>query len=321
MLTNANVAKVCMQKKEKTLAELVSGNPQTLCSQSLETQVSEIRASSNWLQTIIHRTQSRWHQSTHESNEHELQTIYTVATCTDSQDSLSEHSEIPQFESTSEHLYPVDFGEHMPECKSRPRLKFFMLMAHVAMLGYLLLVWRQLLDHMRESFAWHPILMSVALVMSLEGVVILQYAPWPVPYQHRKSRKFHYVMHSIAGLLQIAGIIKCTLNGGAQQGAGAAHKVIGMVGGTAFVGQFLFGVCLATRSRKNRKHWYKYHRATGYGVLVILWTAAWLGVHSKWSQSKRAPSEWLWLICFGLLIVSVLVPVDLAKFGFRHRPY
>ncbi|KAJ2449514.1 hypothetical protein EV183_004858 [Coemansia sp. RSA 2336] len=318
MLTNANVAKACMRKKEKTLAELVSGNPQTLCTQSLEAQVSEIRGSRNWLQTIIHRTQSRWHQT--ESNEHELQTICTVATRADSQDSSSGHSEIPRFESTSEHLYPVEFGEHVPECKSRPRL-MFMLMAHVAMLGYLLLVWRQLLDHMSESFAWHPILMSVALVMSTEGVVVMQHAPWPVPYQHRKSRKFHYITHSFAGLLLLAGIVKCTLHGDAQQqGASAAHRVMGMAGGMAFVGQFLFGVCLVTRGRKHKKLWYKYHRATGYGVLVILWAAAWLGVHSKWSQSKRAPSEWLWLLCFALLIVSVLAPVDLAKFGFRHRP-
>ncbi|KAJ2850840.1 hypothetical protein IWW36_001564 [Coemansia brasiliensis] len=337
MLTNANVAKAGMQKKEKSLAELVSGNPQTLCSQRLETQVSEIRASSNWLQRIVRRSQkSQWQKNINytevayrENEEHELQNICTVASRADSQDSLNEHSEISllsRFGSTDtrEHLYPVDSLEAMPAYENRPRLKFLMLVAHAAMIGYLLLLWQQLRDHMSESFAWHPILMSVALVMSTEGIVIMQYAPWPVPHnQTQNSRKFHYFMHIIAGILQAAGIVQCILSVARdthEQEANAAHKVVGTIGGIAFIVQLMFGVCLVTRARKQRKLWYKHHRAIGYGVLVVQWTSAWLGVHSKWIQGKRAPSEWLWLVCFALLMVSVLVPVDLAKFGFRHRP-
>ncbi|KAJ2830826.1 hypothetical protein IWW50_000047 [Coemansia erecta] len=209
------------------------------------------------------------------------------------------------------------------------RIKLGMLvLAHAAIIGYLIALWQLLRNHISKPFAWHPVLMSVSLVLATESVIVMQFAVWPVPNGHtRPSRIFHYAAHTGSGIMQIIGIAQCVARRSESMGLASTgpttHAIVGMLAALAFILQMAFGVYVAGIApmlgrQKQGKQLYKYHRALGYVVLSLQWASAWLGVHSRWLQSKDAPGEWVWFFCFAALVVGILVPVDMSKFGFRQ---
>ncbi|KAJ1832025.1 hypothetical protein LPJ63_003853 [Coemansia sp. RSA 2711] len=333
------------------------------CTQRLETEVSEIRDSDAWIQRIVQRCRHVQRQRSEDyqvaakpstvaptDDGQKLQSTCVVEPSYDAQraDEDADSSQPTRNPDTMplaggfgsrglrEHLYPVNSHESTEQCESSPerpptehRFKLAMLlMVHAAMLVYLGALWRLLRPRISQPFAWHPVLMSVALVVTTEAVAIMQYVPWPTPKAYtRPARTFHYSALAVACVIQIAGVIQCVIGKSASvkdaPTGNTAHGVVGVLGMFMFGGQLAFGVYLAGVApmmgrQKQAKLRYKYHRAFGYATLVVQWAGAWLGVHSRWLQSEGALSEWVWLLCFCMLVVGLLVPVDMGKFGFRQ---
>ncbi|KAJ2499443.1 hypothetical protein GGH96_003508 [Coemansia sp. RSA 1972] len=271
------------------------------CLRDMETQAREIRESSNWIHRIVQNSHAR---NASEDSVHSgyMDVAYTNdCTCVVAQNGdLAEAEDGPSYELDGVPLIHR-FGSHAsvdpaesncsterivdPQPRS-PTSKFklcMFLVAHAGMLGYLCALWQLLVDQLSSSFAWHPILMSISLVLATESIILMQYAP----------------------------------------STQSAHRVVGSLAALLFGGQLVFGVYMAWIApkmgmQKHGKGLYKYHRAFGYIVLVVQWAGAWFGVHTKWAQSERASSEWTWLACFSALVVGVLVPVDINKFGVRQ---
>ncbi|KAJ2659822.1 hypothetical protein IW148_004086 [Coemansia sp. RSA 1199] len=325
------------------------------CLRDMEIQASEIRESSNWIHQIVQKCQHIRNKHSEDYTLHDGSTdvpyMNDCGTCVVAQneDIVDTEDDGPSYELDGVPLMHR-FGSHVsmdpaesncsnvcldpaesncsnnvcldPQPRSpNPRFKLCMLLlAHAAMVGYLCALWQLLADQMSSPFTWHPILMSVSLVLATESVIIMQYAEWPVPTTHKPTRIFHYIAHTLSFLLQIAGIVHATQSASMQSSTQSAHRVVGSLAALLFGGQMVFGIYMGVASMGRQKHakWYKYHRAAGYVVLGLQWAGAWLGVHSKWVQAEQ-PSEWTWLLVFAALVVGVLVPVDMSKFGFRQR--
>ncbi|KAJ2161160.1 hypothetical protein GGF46_001672 [Coemansia sp. RSA 552] len=368
MRATSAVAEERARRTDTTLAELLSGNKQTLCSTELESEVSHIRQTSNWVHSIVQRCRNAQKKKAesyllpampteegHEAPHDEAQDVRTCLVApghrgTDRQAAGDAGSEAvddgPGARLADErfgrskgraHLYPVQL-EPASEASAPPRsdavgFKLAMLLlVQMALLIYLVSLRLALKDHLHSPFSWHPILMSVALVLSTEAIVILQFAPWPVPKGRRRpARTFHYTAHALSGLTQVIGIGQFAANYGRMEAlpplrarGTSAHAVLGGLSGLTFIAQVGFGIYITCGSKsggggggqRHAKHLHKYHRAFGYLVLALQWTAAWLGIHSHWLRdSGGGPGELTWFCCFAMVIVGVLLPVDMAKFG------
>ncbi|KAI8326099.1 hypothetical protein GQ54DRAFT_307834 [Martensiomyces pterosporus] len=189
-------------------------------------------------------------------------------------------------------------------------------------------------DKVGSDFRWHPILMATALLITTEATVILQHAHWPTPpHSRRPSRTCHMVLQCVAMASGIGGIIAGAYkhrSSGSPSHLASAHAQLGLLAVLMLLAQALFGMNMSFSARifgwrGNGKRWYKHHRALGYLTLIALWTSAWLGIHTRWSQSSGdtggstnpETSEWTWLAIFASLILGILLAVDTGKLGFK----
>ncbi|KAJ2837350.1 hypothetical protein J3B01_002189 [Coemansia erecta] len=266
------------------------------CLRDMEIQAREIRESSNWIRQIVQKSHARNYSedSTH-SGSLDIPYMNYCETCVVAQtEDLADTGDGPGYELDSVpliHRFGIHASGSLAEsnCSTEgrldlqqrsptPKLKLCMfLVAHAGIIGYLCALWQLLANQTNEPF-WHPILMSVSLVLVTES-----------PSSVQRSKQ-------------------------------SAHKVTGGLAALLFGIQVLFGVYVTWIApkfggQKYGKGLYKYHRAVGYIVLVVQWAGTWFGVHEKWVQSEMAPNECTWLLVFSALVVGVLVPIDMSKFG------
>ncbi|KAJ2592350.1 hypothetical protein IWW49_001078 [Coemansia sp. RSA 1797] len=324
------------QRRDTSLANMGLGKQE--CLRDMEIQAREIRESSNWIRQIVQKSHARNHSedSTHSGS---LDVPYTndCETCMVAQtEDLADTGDGPSYELDSVpliHRFGIHASGSLAEsnCSTEGRLDLqqrsptsklklcMFVLAHAGMIGYLCALWQLLANQTNEPF-WHPILMSVSLVLATESVLLMQFAPWPAP-THKPTHVFHYIAHIVSFLLQIVGIVHYAKQpSSVQRSKQSAHKVTGGLAALLFGIQVLFGVYVTwiapkVGGQKYGKGLYKYHRAVGYIVLVVQWAGTWFGVHEKWVQSERAPNECTWLLVFSALVVGVLVPIDMSKFG------
>ncbi|KAJ2717004.1 hypothetical protein H4R19_000259 [Coemansia spiralis] len=348
MHSGAAIAEASMRRQGKTLAEVVSGDPRTLCTRALEAAVSEIRGSSGWIQRIVQgrriaqQGQEQEQRMPVDAADDDLPQRdgclvvqcrdrdapeWAAGCCGDASD--KEHDMVPLVDRFAGGV------EQQPNaaCSGQPtaprQVQWVRLAALVlvqaGLVAYLGALCGLLRPRSSSPFAWHPVLMSTALTMATEGVVAVQHLGG------RRAWAFHCCAHGAGGVALLAGVAMCC--GDRRRDSvverAPAHGAVGVLALLLAAGQAVFALLIACRARgglaaAQRTAAYRVgHRALGYAALALLWAAAWLGVHARWLQAAgspdRRPSEWLWRGAFAALAIGVLAPAAMSRAGRRGR--
>lgn len=150
--------------------------------------------------------------------------------------------------------------------------------AAIAQAGVLILValvWSGILSNQLIFFSPHPLLNSSALLLQVQAALILQPATTSTPRNKLLGTKIHYVLQSISILAFLSGLIIIEINKGDHPRFTSFHGVVGLITYISIVLQALVGViqyffpAQILGSVDRGKRIYKYHRLSGYALLVL----------------------------------------------------
>lgn len=233
----------------------------------------------------------------------------------------------------SEHVEPRQIAEDEPllgrvgdaaQPEMGPLLKNLTLgTAMIAQVGVILLVaaiWAAILLMDFTLFSAHPLLNSAGILFLLQSILILQ--PTHTPEQKRSGTIVHASFISLAMSALLGGLIVIEYNKFSHKGAHfkSVHATLGiavyamlviqtLVGLTQFYTPMLYG------SVANAKAIYKYHRMSGYLLLVLLLVSVATATQTAFNINAIHIKLWVVLVTSALILVGVVPRIKKQKLG------
>ncbi|KAL3428202.1 cytochrome b561 [Phlyctema vagabunda] len=200
--------------------------------------------------------------------------------------------------------------------------------AILAQAGVLLLtalVWANVLLTPIMLFTAHPLLNSAALLFLVQSILILQ--PTHTPGQKRQGTIAHFTLNNLTLDSLIAGLVVIEYNKFAHNGTHfvSPHAILGLityiflaiqalVGITAYFLPQLYG------SVDKAKSLYKYHRISGYLILVLMLATIAAATQTDFNKNAIHIRLWAVLVSSVLLLVGILPRIKKQKLGLGSRP-
>ncbi|RAL06676.1 cytochrome b561 domain-containing protein [Aspergillus homomorphus CBS 101889] len=136
-----------------------------------------------------------------------------------------------------------------------------------------ILVWTGIFSHPLIFFSAHPLLNSAALLLQVQATLILQ--PTATAAQKRRGTIAHYTIQALSILGFLAAFLIIEINKGDHARFTSPHGVLGLITYIVIILQATVGVVqyflpVTVLGSVNRgKSLYKYHRQSGYLLLVL----------------------------------------------------
>jgi len=197
----------------------------------------------------------------------------------------------------------------------------------VAQAGIILLVasvWASVFLNDLILFSAHPLLNSAGILFLTQGILILQ--PTHTATQKRHGTIAHFTLNNLAIDSLIAGLVVIEYNKIAHNGTHfvSAHAILGLityiflliqalVGFTAYFVPKLYG------GVDQAKSLYKWHRISGYIILVLLLATVAAATQTDFNKNVLDIKLWAVLISAALVLVGVLPRIKKQKLGLGGR--
>ncbi|KAF7595840.1 hypothetical protein BBP40_004652 [Aspergillus hancockii] len=168
-----------------------------------------------------------------------------------------------------------------------------------------ILVWSGILSHPLILFSAHPLLNSSALLLQVQAALILQ--PTTSPQQKLKGTRIHYTIQSISVAAFLAAFIVIEVNKGNHARFTSPHGVMGLITYILIILQASGGVIQyfipvkVLGSVDNGKKLYKYHRLSGYVLLLLELVTVSAATRTAFNLSVLAIP--LWAVAVGAVLV------------------
>jgi general stress protein CsbA len=199
--------------------------------------------------------------------------------------------------------------------------------AVIAQAGIILLtanVWASVFLSPLILFSAHPLLNSSALLLVTQAVLILQ--PTHTADQKRQGTTTHFLLNNFGIDALIAGLIVIEYNKFSHNGAHfeSPHAILGLVtyiflAIQAFVGFTQYYTPRLYGSVDNAKSLYKYHRASGYVVLMLMLATVAAATQTDYNKNVLDIKLWAVLIPAILVLVGVIPRIQQHKLGLKGR--
>jgi len=187
------------------------------------------------------------------------------------------------------------------------------------------LVWASVFLAPLSLFSAHPLLNSSGILLASEAVIILQ--PTHTATQKRQGTIAHLILNVLGLNSLIAGLVIIEYN---KFSHGAAHftSVHGKLGLItyillaiqSFVGFTQYFVPKLYGGVNNAKALYKYHRASGYVILVVMLATASAASVTDTGRDMLHLKLWSFLVCAALILVGILPRIKKQKLGLGPAP-
>ncbi|KAI4164607.1 MAG: hypothetical protein LQ342_001921 [Letrouitia transgressa] len=196
--------------------------------------------------------------------------------------------------------------------------------AVIAQVGIWLLtvtVWASVFTHPPLIlFAAHPLLNSAGILVITQGILLLQ--PTHTPKQKVQGAHIHAIFNSTGTLALLAGLIVIEYNKISHAGGHfeSPHAILGTVTYILFFLQAIVGVAQfytpsVFGSVDNAKSVYKYHRISGYVLLVLSLVTVALATQTGFNKSSLHIQLWAVVVLAVITLVGVLPRIKKQKLG------
>lgn len=194
----------------------------------------------------------------------------------------------------------------------------------IAQFGAVILVamiWASVFTKDLILFSGHPLAQSLAIFTLIQSVLSLQ--PTHTPDQKRTGQRVHAVLNFLAFLLLVAGLSIIEYNK-FLQGPGShfhsLHGYLGVILSIVLLLQYIVGFTMwATPSLyggdDRAKSIWKYHRWSGYLVLVLLLVTVVTATGTPYNANVLKLKLWAVLITSLLILTGVMPRVQKQKLG------
>lgn len=171
-------------------------------------------------------------------------------------------------------------------------------------------------------FIGHPVLNSFGLIFLAQSILVTQ--PLPTSAAHKTmGGQVHGILNSLSAVLYMAGFLLINYN---KQANNAAHittwharfgiTTYGLLAGAFGVGiaQFWFPVEVFGSVAK-AKGFYKYHRLTGYAIVVLASVTTLLSLESSYNVSVLHIPYYLVVPGLAIVVGGLSSGIKLARLG------
>ena len=169
-------------------------------------------------------------------------------------------------------------------------------------------------------FSAHPLLNSAGILLTTQAILILQ--PTHTPKQKRTGTNIHSVLNGTAVLSLLAGLIVIEYNKIAHTGAHfeSPHAILGLITYIVFAVQAVVGLTQYYTpglygSVENAKSIYKYHRVSGYVLVVLSLATVAAATQTGFNENVLHIQLWAVIVASVILLVGLLPRIRKGKFG------
>ncbi|KAJ5493205.1 hypothetical protein N7539_001951 [Penicillium diatomitis] len=194
--------------------------------------------------------------------------------------------------------------------------------ASVAQIGIwvlAILVWYNVLSIPWMLFTGHPLLASSALLLQVQAALILQ--PTATSSQKQQGTRIHYILQLLSVLCFVAAFIVIELNKGSHPHFTSPHGILGLITIIIVVLQALVGVIqyffpvTVLGSVDAGKRIYKYHRWTGYVLLLLEVATVLAATQTGFNVNAIHIPTWIVVVAVALVLVGVGARIKVRKLG------
>ncbi|KAI0161413.1 eukaryotic cytochrome b561-domain-containing protein [Xylariaceae sp. FL1272] len=192
--------------------------------------------------------------------------------------------------------------------------------AEAAAILLLASVWASVFLQPLILFSVHPLAQSLGVLVLLQSILVLQ--PTHTGAQKQVGQKIHAGLNLVAFATFIVGVVVIEYNKIANNGA-HFHSVHGYLGVITsiwilvqyIVGFTMFGLPALYGGEANAKKIWKYHRISGYILLLLLMATVTSAVKTDYNVNVLGLKLWAMLVIFALMIVGVYPRIKKQKLG------
>lgn len=195
--------------------------------------------------------------------------------------------------------------------------------AVIAQAGLLILaalIWASILMRPLILFSAHPLLNSAGLLLISQAVLLLQ--PTHTPTQKRQGAHIHGILNTAGVSALIAGLVVIEVNKSRNQlhHFKSVHAILGLVTYALFYVQALVGLTQYYTpglygGLDNAKKLYKYHRMSGYAVLVLALATVAAATQTDYNKNVLHIRLWAVLVAAALILAGIVPRIKKQKLG------
>ncbi|KAK1140122.1 Serine--tRNA ligase, mitochondrial [Aspergillus melleus] len=182
-----------------------------------------------------------------------------------------------------------------------------------------ILIWSGIFNHDLILFSAHPLLNSSAVLLQVQAALILQ--PTSTPQQKLQGTRIHYILQSLSLAAFISAFVVIEVNKGNHARFTSPHGVMGLVTYSLIILQALGGVVqyflpsLVLGGANRGKRFYKYHRASGYVLLLLELATISAATRTTFNLAVLAIPLWAVLVAAVVIVAGVGARVKKHKLG------
>ncbi|KFA81874.1 hypothetical protein S40288_01705 [Stachybotrys chartarum IBT 40288] len=196
------------------------------------------------------------------------------------------------------------------------------LIAEVAVILLFILVWVSVLTNPVILFSGHPLAQSFAILLLVQSILTLQ--PTHTAEQKRAGQWIHASLNLVALATLIAGVTIIEYNKVASHGVHfhSVHGYLGVITSIVLLLQYFVGFTMWAAPSlyggvdKAKSIW-KYHRYSGYVVLVLLLATVTSATQTPYIENVLKIKLWATLVLSVFILIGVFPRIQKQKLGFK----
>lgn len=198
--------------------------------------------------------------------------------------------------------------------------------ALLAQLGAILLfvlVWASIFTKPLILFSGHPLAQSLGVLTLVQSILILQ--PTHTPEQKRVGQWTHASLNLFAFLVLTAGVVIIEYNKFSSNGQHfhSVHGYLGVISSIVlllqyFVGFTMWAVPQLYGGVENAQSVWKYHRWSGYLILVLLLATVISATQTPYNENVLKMKLWATALLSVIILIGVFPRVQLQKLGLKR---
>lgn len=185
-----------------------------------------------------------------------------------------------------------------------------------------IVIWVGVLTKPIILFSGHPLAQSLAILTLVQSILVLQ--PTHTPGQKRAGQWIHASLNLSAFLFLIAGVVIIEYNkfSNGLPHFHSIHAYFGVITSIILLLQYLVGFTMWATPKlyggeDNAKSIWKYHRYSGYLILILLLVTVCTGTTTDFNKSFLKIKLWATTLLSVLIVVGIFPRIQKHKFGFK----
>ncbi|KAI0112144.1 eukaryotic cytochrome b561-domain-containing protein [Nemania sp. FL0031] len=182
-------------------------------------------------------------------------------------------------------------------------------------------VWASVFLNPVILFSIHPLAQSLGVLVLLQSILVLQ--PTHTAAQKQVGQKIHAALNLLAFVTFLVGVVGIEVNKFRSNGPHfhSVHGYLGVITSIWILLQYLvgftmFGVPALYGGEANAKKIWKYHRSSGYVLLLLMLATVISAVETDYNKNVLGLKLWAMILISVIMVVGVYPRIKKQKLGF-----